>query len=737
MTELRPPKRRNLPRARRPAPRRLPAFALLPLRAALLFSGGVALSLSAPGAWAQSDADTSRPTTDSALPPVSVKARRDPATDAVVISAGALGARKQVDTPFSTNVKTSEDAKDLMAQSANDLFRYDPSVAVVGENATAENSAFSVRGMQIDMLNGVKVDGQSFPSWDTDLPLEPFEQVQLLKGLSGFMYGFGAPGGIVNYVLKRPTDTPYRSVSLGYQSAGVFSEKLDVGGRFGKDDRFGYRFNLVNENGNTAEANGHLRRQVASVALDFHVTPDLTWSLDAFYAKRKTNGTLFGMWFGEGVNIPDASSITHDLTQPQNWYKTEMASVGTGLDYRFTPNWHGSLKYRFAKENRYNHDSRLNIINNAGDYTNTLFAALTRYFYSNVDAMVEGKFHTGSIGHNVVVGAGYQTQVSEYDNSTGWNDGFNLGSGNLYRSTLLTNDEVNIAQNLYRQSLITQSAIYASDTVQLTSRLSALLGLRYTQFRQTVYNTDTTVSAGYSAHPVTPTIAVMFKTDPYSTLYASYVESLQAGGSASNTNVNFPQSYGPLKSKQYEVGYKTDHRTWGGSLALFRVDQGYEYTNTQNAFVQSGTKRYTGVDASGWLQVADDWRVLGGVMMLNAKGVDIDDALVDGKRVFATPRLVATGRVEYNPKYLRQLTLAFGGKYTGNMAVDAANTKFIPAYTTFDLSGKYETRIAGKDVTFRAGINNLFNRQYWTTAYGVYALPGATRTAVASATLQF
>ncbi|CAH2774854.1 MAG: Ferrichrome-iron receptor [uncultured Paraburkholderia sp.] len=49
-----------------------------------------------------------------------------------------------------------------------------------------------------DTLNSFKMDGQTFPSWDTDLSLEPFEQVELLKGLSGFMYSFGSLGGIVN-----------------------------------------------------------------------------------------------------------------------------------------------------------------------------------------------------------------------------------------------------------------------------------------------------------------------------------------------------------------------------------------------------------------------------------------------------------------------------------------------------------------------------------------------------------
>jgi iron complex outermembrane receptor protein len=702
------------------------------LGAALLASAGLALSTMPSHAWAQ---DANPDVTS--LPAITVKASADSATaQADKINAGALGTHKQVDTPFSTHVVTSEEGQDLFANTANDLFQYDPAVSITSSNAVSENSMFSVRGMPIDTLNSIKVDGQSFPSWDTDLSLEPFEQVELLKGLSGFMYGFGAPGGIVNYVLKRPTDTPYRSVSVGYQSAGVFSEKLDVGGRFGKDDRFGYRFNLVNEDGNTAEANGHIRRQVASAALDFRITPDLTWSLDAFYQKRKQEGTIFGLMFGTN-GIPDASTVTRDLSQPQNYYQVEMASFGTGLDYRLSENWHASVKYRFAKENRTNSDSLIYVFNDAGDYSNTLYAAMTRYFYQNVDAMVEGKFNTGSVKHDVVIGAGFQSQTTEYDNSEGWNVGYPLGTGNIYSSTLLTNADVHIGENLYQQSRTTQAAIYASDTVQFTSRISALLGVRYTQFHQFTYDPTGLTTASYSASPVTPTVALMYKTDPYSTLYASYVQSLEQGGSAANTNVNFPATFGPLRSKQYEVGFKTDHTKWGANLALFRVDQGYFYTNTANVFVQDGTKRYTGVDASGWLQLAQDWRVMGGVMWLDTKAVDIDDPAIDGKRIYGAPRWTVTGRVEYNPSFMRRLTLAFGGRYVSDMAVNAANTQFVPAYAIYDLSGKYETRIAGKEVTFRAGVNNLFNRRYWTTAWGYYVSPSATRTAVASATLQF
>jgi iron complex outermembrane recepter protein len=695
--------------------------------AASSVSGPVAV----PGA-----ASTAVPSQD--LPAVTVSADRDSdPTNTARISAGALGERKQVDTPFSTVVKSSEEIKDLMAGTANDVFKYDPSVVVIGDNATSENSTFSVRGMQIDMLNGVKVDGQNFPSWDTDLPLEPFEQVQLLKGLGGFMYGFGSPGGILNYVLKRPTDQAYRSFSIGYKSAGVFSESVDLGGRFGTDDRFGYRLNAVNEEGNTAEADGHIRRQVASLALDFRITPDLTLTADALYQKRKQNGTLFGILVGADAVVPDAGSVTRDLTQPQNFYQTEMASFGTGLEYRISDDWKASVKYRFAKENRTNSDSLLFVSNNAGDYSNTVYSGQTRYFYSAIDTMVEGKLRTGSLTHHVVIGAGYQSQTSEYDNNPGWNAGYALGNGNIYTPIELYNPNIAQDYQLFRHDRITQASIYASDTVQITDRWSALLGLRYTQYRQNVYNPDSNINSQYSADPVTPTAALMFKTDPYSTVYASYVESLEQGGSASVTNVNYPATYGPLKSRQYELGYKADHEGWGANVAVFRVDQGYQYTNAAGFYVQDGKKRYTGVDASGWFAVGRDWRVLGGVLGLAAKGVDIADPTVDGKRVYGAPRFTATARVEYSPPVVHGLVLNAGVKYISDIAVDATNQHIVPSYTTFDLGARYETMVSGKNVIVRAGIDNLFNKRYWTTGYGYYILPGATRTFAANATLEF
>lgn len=58
--------------------------------------------------------------------------------------------------------------------------------------------------------------------------------------------------------------------------------------------------------------------------------------------------------------------------------------------------------------------------------------------------------------------------------------------------------------------------------------------------------------------------------------------------------------------------------------------------------------------------MAHGWRVMGGVLWLDTKATGIDDPAVNGKRIYATPSYIVSGRVEYDAPFLRGLTLAAG-----------------------------------------------------------------------------
>ena len=155
------------------------------------------------GLQAQAASDTADTTAESATAaaaagPVAVITVNGDRAPAERLAAGALGARSDLETPFSTAQVSSAQIEDRQIRSLGTLFASDASVASKGGTYTQSAYAVSVRGLTLDFTNGYKIDGQPFQMYGVELPLEMFESVQLLKGATGFLYGFSAPGGIIN-----------------------------------------------------------------------------------------------------------------------------------------------------------------------------------------------------------------------------------------------------------------------------------------------------------------------------------------------------------------------------------------------------------------------------------------------------------------------------------------------------------------------------------------------------------
>ena len=199
--------------------------------------------------------------------------------------AGALGDRALRDTPFAITAVGHEQLEQRQVVSLGEAFLFDPSVTTqVSAYASGWSSPIRNRGIDLN-YDSYRVNGLQVSSWGTEWPLEVMEQVDLLKGPGGFLYGFGAPGGIVNYITKKPTDTPTFSAQLGWREQAIISGGVDAGGRFGNEDMFGYRFNAYQEKGETFNG-GHVDRKVGALSLDARLSDALTWTFDGVFQSR-------------------------------------------------------------------------------------------------------------------------------------------------------------------------------------------------------------------------------------------------------------------------------------------------------------------------------------------------------------------------------------------------------------------------------------------------------------------
>lgn len=713
-------------------------FSRKPIHLTVLMTAAMATVAAPAFAQQQATSGATQPdTAEKALPAVRITASQDmPLHLNEDVSSGALGTRSQLDTPFSTTIVTDEQLQDMQPASLGDVFMRDASVSDNSNPYNAWASYVTVRGMQLDWQNAFKIDGLPFNAYGVTMPYEQLESVQLLKGLSGFMYGFGAPGGIVNYVTKKPPRSAafLGSVDVGYRTDGVWSEHVDLGGRVGPNAMFGYRINATHEEGQTFN-DGTIRREAVSLAFDARLTRDLTATFGLLWQQRRATGITSAIYTAQypGLNLPPpVSGGSDNLSGPDQHLNTNLQWYTAGLRYNLTPDWTASFTYGFSKSYRDRNEGTFFLQNYLGDYDDFRFAGKEGHRLTSWQAMIEGNVKTGPFGHQLVFGAAYQKQVNDYEVTSFYDQ---IGTGNLYQpnTNVFYSPE---GLTTYPSADITQKALFASDTIELTDRWSVLGGVRYTNYEQNGYALGGATTSTYGKNGVvTPTVALMFKLARTTTLYTSYVQSLEPGSIVGPTYANGGTLLPPIRSKQYELGVKSEHERWSATAALFRIERGAEYPNGANVFVQDGEQIFQGVEAGADVRLGKSWTVGGDLMWIDTK-YERGAANV-GNRVAGAPKFVGAGYVSYAVPGVPGLRLGVDAKYTGNTEVRPAGGLETGGYLLVNAGASYTTRLAGHDVTLRAAVDNLFNRRYWMFQYADYVGPGDPRTLALNARFDF
>jgi iron complex outermembrane receptor protein len=169
-------------------------------------------------------------------------------TDAAPSQVSGFGDVPLSKAPFSAVTIDQQTLQDIGAKRVSDALRLDASVAD-SYNSPAYWDMLSVRGYTLDNRYNYRREGLPI-SAETMIGMDNKERIELFKGTSGIQAGTSAPGGLVNYVVKRPPsaqNTTVRDVSASFGPGHNSSIALDLGGRFGQDQALGYRFNAAYE----------------------------------------------------------------------------------------------------------------------------------------------------------------------------------------------------------------------------------------------------------------------------------------------------------------------------------------------------------------------------------------------------------------------------------------------------------------------------------------------------------
>ncbi|MCU6433040.1 TonB-dependent siderophore receptor [Undibacterium sp. Jales W-56] len=682
-------------------------------------------------AYAQSD--------DQALPEVIISANKQlkekPITNSV---AGFVDAPLQ-DTPVSMTVFSRQQMQDLRIRSSTDAMKFDASVNDA-YNAVGYAEQFSIRGFALDNTSSYRKDGLAIPG-DASIPLENKERIEILKGLAGFQAGFATPGGIINYVLKRPTAAPLRSLSIETSERGTLYGTADLGGQ--SDDRqFGYRINAAAEKIRSYVKGADGERQFASAAFDWHMTPQALLQLDLDY-QRKSQLTVPGYQLFNGTDLP--RGINPDIMlNDQPWAKpvfTRSSNIGLRFEYRFSDNWRASFS---ANRHEFKRD----------DYTAFPYGCTAAnlypgycangdydvYDYQSVNeskspvatqAILSGKWLAGAFRHNLAIGfSSFQRRDRFGDYVYDY-----VGGSNVFRPAVVP-PSGNVTGPVLLRRTDKEWSVFAQDIIDLSDAWKLHAGLRHVAIRRQQID-----SPGYDRSYQLPSLALVFKPQSNISIYASFSEGLEHGGIAPIGTGNVNQVLNPAKSRQVEIGVKADlNRDVSISAAAFRIKKPLEYTNTANVYVSNGSAIHNGLELTVQGRVTPALSLGGSLTALDARQSGTGIAGLDDKRVTNVPARKSVIYLDYAIAGLPGLSLNGSWNYAGDKAFQPDNSVMVPGYSVFNLGTRYHTRLAGVATTLRVNIDNVSDKFYWrdvTQSLGGYLFPGAPRVFKVSAQFDF
>ena len=638
------------------------------------------------------------------------------------IDVGPLGNKAWVDTPYSTTTVTKEMIENQQAQSVSELLKYSPSTQMQARGGMDVGRPQS-RGMQGSVVANSRLDGLNIVS-TTAFPVEMLERLDVLNSLTGALYGPASPAGQFNFVAKRPTEETLRKVTLGYQSRSAFTGHVDLGGHIDDDNRFGYRVNVLDQEGEGNLDDSTLRRKLLSVALDWNIQPGTQLQLDASHYEFIQKGYPGSFSYGPNIKLPSApdpkdknlalSTAGNDLTTD---------TVSTRLIHYLNDDWSVTADVGWQQADRAMRNVSSKIINNQGDISRSLkdSTAAGRFRVLSNTATLNGHVDTGSVGHDIALSTtGY---VWSLYSAKGTGPSYSWDTTNMYHPSEMYekgDGKIITGGDRYKSSVNTQQSITLGDTVTFTPKWSAMFYLSQSWIQSQNYNKSGHKTGQIDENGLSPNAALMYKITPNVMAYVSYAESLEQGGTApTNSDVkNAGQTLDPYRSKQYEMGLKADVSGMNLGAALFRLERPFAYVDPgDNVYKEQGNQVNNGLELTASGNVWQGLNIYSGVTLLDPKLKDTVSDTTSDKRVVGVPKVQANMLAEYSLPSMPEWVYSANVHYTGKRAANDTNTAWASSYTTWDLGTRYTTKISNVPTTFRVVVNNVFDKHYWASIF--------------------
>lgn len=705
---------------------------------------------------------------DTQLSPVVVTGEKGTgyvAKSAMIAGPGGTQEVNLKELPASVNVISKDLLDDRQAKVMSEAAKLDASIGDYYA-AIGYYESLYIRGFPLDAATSYRINGMSVTG-EQNIAFENKERLEILKGVSAMQAGAASPGGLINYVTKRPKEIT--SFTFGTGERGTTYEAVDYGTFLGETKALGIRINAANENIRPYVKDAKGERQFFSFSADAKISNKTKVEFDFEY-QNKSQKSIPGLMLLGGTTLPSVNPEINLSYYP--WVlPTEIHSknIGVKLDHELND----SLKL-FASANR----SEVKINDRiaypygcSADASGAYGTFCSDGTYDVYDFRSDGEIRKND---QIQMGISGKTSISGIANTwtLGISElkrtinkgasvyGLNLGpfannyngQDNIYSLNATPTPSNYTTGPIYKILDHTQTSLFLYDQINLDEKAKIFLAHRLVYMKQAAY--DIYSGSQYDALNKTwhlPQVGASYNLSPQLTNYISYSKGVEPGTIALPDSFRNSSVMPPKRTEQYEMGSKYALNSDSlFSLAIFQMKRPNEFAIDyhrdqdgyyRSTFVQEGNVTNTGIETSLAFKATNRLNLLASAMYLEAKQSGASDSYQNGKQAVGIPHWKTVVFADYLLPQAEGLSIQGGWTYISSKSVLLDDSIKVPGYHKFDAGLKYLDRVGKSQATYRVFVENVFNKFYWrdvSQTFGSNTLyPGAPRIVRATATFDF
>lgn len=633
------------------------------------------------------------------------------------------------ETPQAITVIDSNQMDIRGAETVQQALRYAPGVnAELKGGSVSMYDNYNIRGFDNNQMYYDGLVLQYLVGWNLQPQIDPIalERVEVFKGPSSVLYGSMPPGGMVNLMAKAPQKQSNTDVSVSTGTGNLTQATIDTTGQFGASDVY-YRL-VAKARKKDGQVNyTEEERYVIAPSIDWYVTDNTLINFNFYYQNDPSMGMNSAMpASGSIFDNPNGSIDKDTYMGDKNWsdFEREFWMAGYKIDHSFSDNWSFLQNARFMKADLYQE----NTYHSASGW-DPITGNLDRYIYSTdeeskgftIDNQLSGKFATGVVGHNVLLGVDYQyLKGSSNYTSYGYDGGYTAPSFNAFAPNNNQIDRSKVTEaGVYIDDIkVEQLGLYLQDQMRINKVVLIASG-RFDNYQSTsdYAGTKTDIDQNNFSYRV----GALYEFDSGWSPYINYATSFEPVAGADASGKVFDPSIG----QQVEGGVKYLSADYATSLTasvfhIVKSDVVVADPNdpTYQDKMQIGEVRSQGVELEGRFALTANWNVNVGYAYTDME-VTKDTTGLEGNAPIYVPKHAASLWTDYYlyNGLLAGTRLSGGVRYIGEREMDAANTDKVPDYTLVDLSAGYDLsnlsdNLQGAQVSVSA--NNIFDTDNFT-----------------------